>query len=335
MQLMIEKKTISIIKKFTSSLLENSLNQNETEKCLNEIHIHFQRITKITGFDSKIEHLAAVPTAKGKALGLNHAAQCLVDYKRTVKFLQAIASAIIAKQKEQPGEVINVFYAGCGPYAPFITLVAPLFKSEEVRFSLLEINKNSLESAKKLINSLGISSYVQEFYLADAVTFNVPNADSFHILISETLDALLYRECYVPILVNLLPQFNENIVLIPNNVLINLSFKSQSEKSQDSKEYEGGTILNVRESVSSFGDVRLTPSRLPDKNVDLKAMNTNGFEKIILDTEVHIYNDIWLERNESQLTLPLEVVLEKPILYNTIIFTYYLEPEIELKCTFQ
>ncbi len=332
---MIEKETISVIKKFTSALLENSLNQAEIEKSLNEIHAHFQRITDITGFDSKIEHLAAVPTAKGKALGLNHAAQCLLDHKRTVKFLQAIVAAIKAKQKEQPGEVINLFYAGCGPYAPFITLVAPLFHCEEVQFSLLEINKKSLDSSKRLINSLGLNDYIQEFYLEDAVIFDVQNADSFHILISETLDALLYRECYVPILFNLLPQFNENITLIPENVLINLSLATQTKSNQDSTEYNVGSILNVRESVASYAGVRQTPSNLTDEKIDLSTLEIKNYETILLDTQVHIYDDIWLNRNESQLTQPLGIKLEHPLQYNTIIFTYYLEPEIELKCTFQ
>ncbi len=332
---MIEKKIIGIIRKLISSLLENSINQEEAEKSLNEIHTHFQQITEITGYDFKIEHLAAIPTAKGKALGLNYAAQCLLDYKRTIKFLKAIVLVILEKQKKQPGELINVFYAGCGPYAPFITLVAPFFQPEEVQFSLLEINENSFNSAKKLINSLELSNHIKEFYLADAVTFKVPNPNSFHILISETLDALLYRECYVPILFNLLPQFNKNIILIPENVLINLSLLTHSKNDSDSKEYEVGSVLNVRESVSSHASSNLNLSQLPDKKVDLKSLDMGTYEKILLDTKVHIHGDIWLYRNESSLTIPLEFILEQPFLNNAIIFTYLMEPEVELKCRFE
>lgn len=332
---MIEKKIISAIQKFASSILKNSIDQIEIEKSLNEIHAYFQQITKITGYDLTIEHMAAIPANKGKALGLNFAAQCLLDYKRTVKFLKAIVSVILEKQKKQPGELINIFYAGCGPYAPFITLVAPLFQPEEVQFSLLEINKNSVGSAKKLINSLQLSSYIKEFYLADAVTFKVPNSDSFHILISETLDAILYRECYVPILFNLLPQFNKNIILIPENVLINLSFLTDSKKNSDCKEYETGSIFNVRESVSSYTGTGLIPSKLPDKKIDLASVDMNIYKKILLDTKVHIHGDVWLYRNESSLTIPHEFILEQPFLYNSVIFTYFMEPEIELKCRFE
>ncbi len=332
---MIEKKVISSIQKLSSSIIKNSIDPIQAENSLNEIQSHFQQITNITGYDVTIAHMAAIPAAKGKALGLNFAAQCLLDYKRTTKFLKAIISIIVEKQKKQPGKLINIFYAGCGPYAPFITLVAPLFQPEEIQFSLLEINKNSVESAKKLINSLKLSNYIKEFYLADAVTFKVPDPDSFHILISETLDAMLYRECYVPILFNLLPQFNKDIILVPENVLIDLSFLTDSKQNSDYKEYEIGTIINVRESVSHYANSNLIPSKLPDKKIDLTSLDIDIYKKVLLDTKVHIHKDIWLYRNESSLTIPHEFMLEQPFLYSSAIFTYFIEPEIELKCRFE
>ncbi|MAN28320.1 MULTISPECIES: SAM-dependent methyltransferase [Mesonia] len=332
---MIEEKKINDIRKLTSSLLKDSISQVDAEKSINEIHAHFQQITQITGYDFQIEHMAAISTAKGKALGLNFAAQCLLDYKRTVKFLKAIVSAILEKQKKQPGKLIKIFYAGCGPYAPFITLVAPLFQPDEVQFSLLEINKNSVASAKKLIDSLKLPNYIQDFYTADAVTFKVPNSNSFDILISETLDALLYRECYVPILFNLLPQFNKDIVLIPENVIINLSFLPNAKKQSAHQEYEIGSILNVREALADYSISDLIPSKLPDKKIDLTSLDMNSYQRLLLDTKVHIHGDIWLDRNESSLTIPLESLLAQPFQNSSIIFTYYIEPEIELKCRFE
>ena len=332
---MLEENIISAIRKFTSSIVDNSITQVEAEKSINDIHAHFQHITEITGYDLKIEHLAAVPAAKGKALGLNHAAQCLLDYKRTVKFLKAIVSVIREKQKQQPGKLVKVFYAGCGPYAPFITLVAPLFQPEGVQFSLLEINKNSVTSAKKLIQSLNLSNYLEEFYTEDAVTFKVQNSHTFDILISETLDALLYRECYVPILFNLLPQFNKNITLIPENVILNLSFLTHENENSDATEYDLGPILNVRESISAYSSSVGIPSQLPDKKVDLTSLDMAVYEKFVLDTKVHIQNDIWLDRNESSLTIPYISLLAQPFQNNAFIFTYYLEPDIELKCGFE
>ncbi|WP_435263571.1 phytanoyl-CoA dioxygenase [Tenacibaculum sp. nBUS_03] len=325
------KEIIDSIKKSTLAILKSSINQTEIEKELNNIHLHFQKLTEITGFDTKIEHLAAVPLAKGKALGLNHAAQCLLDYKRTVTFLKAVVLAIKEKKKTHPKETIHFFYAGCGPYAPFITLIAPLFTPKEIQFTLLEINKASVESAKKLINLLNLTDYFQEFYLADAVTFKVPEASKFHILFSETLDALLYRESYVPILYNLLPQFNKNVILIPENVLINMSLSNNSKSNSDFTEQKIETILDVRKAISSCKQHPI-PMRLPDKKIDFSSLNMNTYKSILLDTQVHVYNDIWLKRSESSLTLPLEITLEQPFKNEAIIFTYQIEPSIELKC---
>ncbi|SEE64453.1 hypothetical protein SAMN04487765_3558 [Tenacibaculum sp. MAR_2010_89] len=329
---MSNKEIINSLKKSTLTLLESTLNQEEVEKELNDIHLHFQKLTEITGFDNKIEHLAAVPSAKGKALGLNHAAQCLLDYKRTVKFLKAVVLAIKEKQKKHPKETIHFFYAGCGPYAPFISLIAPLFTPEEIQFTLLEINKASIDSAKKLIKSLDLTDYVQEFYLADAVTFKVPEANKFHILFSETLDALLYRESYVPILYNLLPQFNKDVTLIPENVLINMSLSNNTKANSDLSEHKMGNILDVRQVIASHEGKQHTPIQLPDKKIDFTSLNMSAYKSMLLDTQVHVYNNIWLNRNESSLTLPLEMTLEQPFLNNAIIFTYQIEPDIELKC---
>lgn len=328
---MIENTILAEIKKLTSAMIETSSNLDEIKINLDKIHIHFKNITEISGFDFKVEYLAAIPAAKGKALGLNYAAQCLLDYKRTEKFLKAIIMAIKEKQKEHPRELINIFYVGCGPYAPFITLVASFFKPEEIQFCLLEINKTSLESAKKLINSLELSNYVKEFYLADAVTFKIPNPDTFHILISETLDALLFRESYVPILFNLLPQLNKNITLIPENVCLNLNLLANSEKSSKPIEYEIETVLNVRETILSREFNSTIPSQLSDKKINLKPLNIDHSKNILLDTQVHIYKNIWLNRNESSLTIPIEIKLKNPAQNNFIIFTYFMNPNIELK----
>ena len=97
--------------------------------------------------------------------------------------------------------------------------------------------------AKRLIDSLELNDYVQEIYLADAVTFKIPNPDTIHIVISETLDALLYRECYVPILFNLLPQLGKDITLIPENVLIDLSLIVRSKEDHTFKEQKVETVL--------------------------------------------------------------------------------------------
>ncbi|MEQ3498913.1 phytanoyl-CoA dioxygenase [Tenacibaculum sp. SSH1-16] len=327
---MSENITTLDIKEKVSILLKDSIKQSEIENLINEIHTYFKELTQLTGFDNHIEHLAAITTSKGKALGLNHAAQCLLDYKRTVKFLKAMIMAIKEKQQNHPNETIRVFYAGCGPYAPFITLIAPLFSPEEVQFSLLEINDKSLEYAKNLIQKLELTNYITNYYTADAVTFKIPEPEKYHILFSETLDALLYRECYVPILFNLLPQLSEDIAVIPENVLIKMSLSVNSITDSKHITEEIDTIINVRE-VISLNKSDIISTQLPDKKVTVKSLNIEQYNYLLLDTLVHIYDNIWLTRNESSLTIPLEMGIEHPFLFNSIVYTYQMHPDIELK----
>ncbi|RSC94793.1 SAM-dependent methyltransferase [Tenacibaculum singaporense] len=318
------------IKKKVSTLLKDSIEQSEIENLINEIHTYFKELTQLTGFDNHIEHLAAITTSKGKALGLNHAAQCLLDYKRTVKFLKAMVMAIKEKQQNHPNETIHVFYAGCGPYAPFVTLIAPLFSPEEVQFSLLEINDKSLEYAKTLIKKLELSDYITNYYTADAVTFKIPEAKKYHILFSETLDALLYRECYVPILFNLLPQLSEDITVIPENVLIKMSLSVNPIADSKHITEEIDTIIDVRKAIA-LNTVTTAPSQLPNKKIAIKPLNIDQYNYLVLDTLVHVYDNIWLTRNESSLTIPLEMGIEHPFLFNSIVYTYQMHPDIQLK----
>lgn len=326
-----KQETTPDIKNLTEQLLNNPSDREEVERIINEIHSFFQEITSISGQDTEINHLAAVPAAKGVALGLNHAAQCLVDYARTTKFLTGVIAAIRDKQQEHPGATIEVFYAGCGPYAPFITLVAPLFQPNEVQFSLLEINGEALESAKKLITALEQEAYVRDYFKADAVTFEIPNANSFHVLISETLDSLLYRECYVPIVFNLLPQLPENTAMIPENIRLNLSWI---------QEIEGGlykqpaaNLLDIRACLATHKAGDPLPAELPTASVP-RNPDTVCFG-IVIDTEVLIYKGLTLDPGESSLSVPFEMAGKEPTGFTDFSFTYQLGEQLELKYEFK
>jgi predicted RNA methylase len=276
-----------------------------------------------------MKHMAAVPTASGMALSLNHAAACLLDYNRTAKFLKGMVALIRQKQAQHPNETINIFYAGCGPYAPFITLVAPLFEASEVQFTILEINPTSIKMAEKLITALELTEYITGYHTSDAVTFQIPDAKKYHILFSETLDALLYRESYVPILWNMIPQLSEQCAIIPNNVIVQANLTYPAEKDAPAKkEKEAATILNVREAIQKHQGKPLPESFAPI-TIDLSGDET--YNTMIVDTKVHIYKDIWLHRNESSLSIPLEMQIVYPLDAPNVTFFYQLKPSVELK----
>jgi hypothetical protein len=311
------------VKELVLSLLEEK-DQIEHQNTIQQIHQIFAALSNVSGYDQVIHNMTAVPTATGMAISMNHAAQCLLDFIRTEKFLKAVVQAIKDKQQQKPGQKIHFFYAGCGPYAPFMCLVAPLFSPEEIAFSLLEINRNSLISVRNLINGLGLNDYLKATYQADAVKFDLPNPEGIDILFSETLDALLYRESYVPILVNMLPQVQKSTIIIPENVTIELSSvekKNPTEKAEI-------TLLNTRTAIE-----KLTPRILPEKlpSVYFTVPRDKEYKSLILDTIVHIYKDYKLLRNTSSLTIPLEVPFQYPLTFEKIEFFYQLLPQVELQ----
>ena len=324
---MTQSNLITDFKTSSKALLREGLPHEDAVEIINRLHHHFYHLTDISGNDMVIQNLAAVPTASGMALGLNHAAQCLLDYHRTLKILQGLFKAIKDRQSEFPGETIIIFYAGCGPYAPFVPMIASLFSPEALQFSLLEINKPSLDSAKRLIKGLSLEAYIKDYHLADAVTFEIPDAASFHILYSETLDALLFRECYVPILANMLPQLRDNVTLIPNNVVLTAELFSNDENTANEKS-ETVTIFDTRETLQTLNAP--LPDVIPAAQIALKANDARAPSRLIIDTHVDIYDGIALTRGQSSLTLPYEMNIAPDTEYETLEFHYQLKPSIEL-----
>lgn len=318
------------IKQISLDLLEKHDQPQEVKQLLDTVHAHFREATEMTLYTNQMQHLAAVKTASGMALSLNHAAECLIDYHRTAQFLRGIVTAIQQKQKDNPGETIHIFYAGCGPYAPFVTLVASLFKVDEVKFTLLEINRKSMDLAQKLIGSMNLGAYVDDYFISDAVTYQVQNPEKYHILFSETLDALLYRESYVPILMNMLPQFSEKTTLIPENVILKLSF---AHPVNGEIEEEKGTVFNARKEVSAYMNEKSTSDEFPEVIFDLESHDLK--RNLVLDTEVHVYKDIKLDRGASSLTLSYKMDIDPNKAYNRMVFAYTLKPQVQLNCDFE
>ncbi|MEQ6123290.1 phytanoyl-CoA dioxygenase [Pseudotenacibaculum sp. MALMAid0570] len=312
------------LKNLSQKLLNADVNNNEELlSILNEMYQIYQELTGINGKDEDLEHLACLPAETGVALSLNHAAACFLDYRRTTKFLKGFVQAIKDKQKKHPNETIKIFYAGCGPFAPFVTLIAPMFGKDEVQFSVLEINEKSLKIAKKLIRQLGLTDYVNEYYQADAIKFEIPNADEYHILFSETLDALLNRECYVPILWNLLPQLRKDITVVPENVVIKLNFKKGSEEVYESDVFDVRKVLRETEKTKEL------PQKFAQTSVSLS--DAEKYDSVILDTAVFVYKEHFLERCESSLSMALEIPIHKPITHKAVEFIYSLKPEPALQ----
>ena len=90
-------------------------------------------------------------------------------------------------------------------------------------------------------------------------------------------------------------------------------------------------VFDTRKSLSSLAPNTSTLPQFPSKKFELEA----NCKSIVLDTEVQIYDTWQLNRGESSLTLPYEISLQNSSNHNNIVFTYHLQPQVELKYVFE
>lgn len=293
-------------------LLDAEIERSHEEAIIDRLHERYAEMALVSGFDGADAWKNDVQASSGMAISVNEAARCLLDYRRTGQFFRGIYRAIHDARKKYPGETIEVLYAGCGPYAPFFTMVASLFSPQEVQFTLVEINGESLQVAKKLIHNMGLDPYLRECFEADATLLRLPEPLRYHILFSETMDAALEREPIISIFLNLLPQLREEIFVIPRNVIVEGVFYREQDLSRG---YDGlwdlnnkdhytpiGVIMDMNEALSTY----LSLSPPPDDNIfhemQLSLPDAAYRDYFALVTTVEIWDGLMLYKNDSDIT---------------------------------
>lgn len=326
---MIRKETTISLKQFAESLLSEKLSFDEKKKLIDELHFYFSEKIGLKEISKNISSHTTLPVNQGSALSVIHAADCMVDYHRTIKLFEGLFKAVKEKLEITKTTQVHVFYAGTGPFAPFVHLLAELFSEKELCFSLLEVNPDSFACCKQLVKELGTGNYVKGFLLEDAITYKIEDSNSVDILFSETLDSLLNRESYVPILMNLKPQISESAVIIPENVELKLA--AVKEEGGSLRRIDLGSIFNVRKFLQKPDSHIIDDSFVQCNRIAIaKELEGSRFEII---TDVVIYDNIKLGVGESSVSLPYYFESHKP--FRVMSFTYDLWPNLELKCDFE
>ena len=326
------------IQELAAYLLDPNIETEHEVNIIDRLHEIYSELAIVSGYDGEEGWKHDMQTSSGMAISVNEAARCLLDYRRTGQFLRGLHAAILEAKKLHPGESIKVLYAGCGPYAPFLTLVAPQFSPGEVVFSLIEINGESLDIAQHLVEAFELQAYLLETHLADATLFQVPNAKDYHILFTETMDTALEREPMVPILLNLLPQLRSDVLLLPRNVTVEGVFFSHAELpdgidilwelTTNIPGHSIGTVMDMSEALGTYLELEEPDGIFHELQCELPALAFRDF--FALYTTVEIWDGIFLYKNESDITdLRVRNLTDLPPC-DYINFEYLLGEDLEL-----
>jgi predicted RNA methylase len=285
-------------------ILQDEINYTALEKKLLDFRTLLLDITNIDLND--LEDRKDLQFDNGIALCTTFAALCTQDVMRTRQFVKGIYQAIQDVQ-EKKSEPIHLFYAGTGPFATLILPILTKISSQDLRLHLMDVNEKTLEYLDKVLKTLDIQDYVENIICADATKYQIENPQQIDILVSETMQNGLAKEQQVPIMMNLVSQLNENAVIIPNNIQLNLALKSSS--ANFIMEWKNHLMYKQLTRLWDF-----TPEfiRSTDPNVTIfelcKDINFSNEEEIydllVVMTRIQTYQDIWLEPDICGLTIP-------------------------------
>ncbi len=239
--------------------------------------------------------------ANGKAISPNDAARCVLDYKRTSRFLRGIYAAILEAKKRFPNKKIEILYAGCGPFAALAVPFCLKFSADEICFSLIDIHKRSLDSAAKIFQKLGCENFISAYIQTDASVFRAANDKKFHIIITETMQKTLEKEPQAAITLNLAKHLRENGIFIPQKITIEACL-ANLQKEFDSEAQKERIFL---------GDIFELSAKNPiDKNSlfspKILEISSDIFYPVslILLTKIEIFDSIKLDDYNSGITYP-------------------------------
>ncbi len=249
--------------------------------------------------------------ANGKALGTFWAALCVDDIIRTKQFVHGIYNAI-DDLKQEGKQKIHILYAGTGPFATLLLPNMLRFPKDLISYTFMEINPISMEGIKRLLSKLEMDDYAINFVSEDASTYQIPEAVSYDLIISETLQAGLAKEQQVAIFFNLMKQSSTSTIFIPEKIELQLALRENGIAAEllTSAHYSRiATVFEVSKNAWN-GYLKETSTSVQDRLLDkvdtlVSKDAMNSANTLFLLTHLQVYKEYQIGINESSLTIPL------------------------------
>lgn len=313
------------LEKYTEILMDDDSYYGELKDAADKLFDMFEEISQMDGsaISCRTDHYLE----SGKAIGTYWAGRCLVEFMRTRKFLLGIRDGIRALQEKFSGEVIQIVYAGTGPFASLIIPLTTIFSSKEIQIVGLEINNESIQCLKRTIRLLNLDDYFKEIVNCDASKFKKSSNDKIHMIITETMLNGLQKEPQVAITQNLAPQLTIGGLLIPESIKITLNFvdyqakmkRDFSELPQEESFYvEFSELLDLNKETCNKMDLF--------KNISLhkRKIYNKRFNDVELFTIIHVFGEHTINYNECSLTQPIRFkeLKQSDLLNHEVMFEY-------------
>ena len=284
------------------------LPENSSSKLYETAKQYYSFLSAITEISDASENPADDDVTfleNGKAISPKDAARCILDYRRTAKFLQGIYAAIRHARKVFPGEKIEILYAGCGPFAALAVPFCLKFSSDEITFTLIDIHQRSIDSAEMIFRQMGFESFISQYLQTDAAVFRAENKKKFHIVITETMQKTLEKEPQVAITLNLANQLRKNGVFIPQQITILACLSELQEEFLSNSEARTNDARVVLGEVFRLSADNLAAHKNPfePKTVEFPSDFCQPTSLILL-TKIEIFDSITLSDYQSGITYP-------------------------------
>lgn len=263
----------------------------------------FELCARWSGSDPQASLGPPLALAHGIALAPGSAARCVLDFARTARFLQGVHAAIDAALARF-GPPVDVLYAGCGPFAPLCLPLTTQVPAGAARFTLLEVQPDAAQSARRLCAALGAEAWVERIETTDALQWRATRAP--HVIVVEAMQKALAREPQVALTAHLAPQLAERGFFVPEEIRVQacLSELGHEFDAGGPRRLDLGLALRLRadecrERPPAFGTLRTT------------APSYAGAPRSLLVlTHVRVFGELVLGDYDSAISYP--TVLRPP-----------------------
>lgn len=284
---------------FANSLLL-STSAGESKRLIDPMLKQLCQIAAVELHPESFLDTEASHTPFGKAVSFTTAAQCAEDPERGRVFIQGIYQAIQDRLKAHPGQIVNILYAGTGPFAWLLLPLLPLFSASQIQVTLLDIHQASLDKVTKLIEHFDLADRVVESACADATLWQPNTVVKFDVILSETMKHLLQQEPQVQIFTHLQAYLADDGVLIPQNIELDAWLECRTVQDFVETHYLGPLFaLNLQTArLLASGDRSFLAGTL------LLPDFTPSAVTLKFTTSIQVYGNSTLSEYQSQLTLP-------------------------------